>query len=130
MGAEEYLAIEKTSRGELTELEKKIPADVSKKIKDLETQLNELQGALEQKVETIARHVFEELRSEYDEELKQLQREFSERYKEQHPSPETKPQLTKEPKEKLESKPKQKGEEKPPIDIFSLLEEAEKRRKK
>ena len=100
MDAEKYLAIEMTSRDELTELEKrklKLSTEIEQKIKGLEENVKTLQQelgeksividdlsrTLDQKIETIARHVFPELRAEFDEELKQLQIDFTERYKEE-----------------------------------------------
>jgi len=55
---------------------------LKQKVGNLETILTDLQGALEQKVEQIARHVFTELRGEIGD-VKKAQLDFTERHKEE-----------------------------------------------
>lgn len=112
----EYLRVEPfiTVYGEVEE-SLEIKEDVKKlerRILDLNRTVDELQHSLKQKVETIARHVFVELRGT-EEDTKEARAEFTKRYKEEvkEPSPKPKEKMEKtikieEPKKEEEPKPK------------------------
>ena len=74
--------------------------ELKQKVGSLETTLTELQGALDQKVENIARHVFLELRGS-TEDVKQAQKEFTKRYRKE---------VKQKPKVKQEEKPEEEKE--------------------